>query len=113
MSRQGFVSLPFLVLFALCNALVSYLSYKSIQELQMMNDLKEINFQIQKERKIIEEAVCLMQCDEPESQYYLIDDELVWMDFSENECHVQSSIGYMVIIYDSIHQVLLDVRLEK
>ena len=79
----------------------------------MMNDLKEINHQIQKERKIIEEVVCLMKCDEPESQSLFVDDEMVWLQFSENECHVESSLGYMVIVFDPIEKVLLDVRLEK
>ena len=52
--KHGFISLPFLILLSLCLSLSSFLSYKISMEFEMMEDLKEVNFQVQHERKILE-----------------------------------------------------------
>lgn len=102
MNRRGFISLPFLVVFSFCISLCAYLSLKSKKETFMMIDLMDVNHQIQREYQIVQEVLCLIQCN-PQDQFIELGDESIWIEFEENVAFAED----LVIEFDEeTHQIL-------
>ena len=111
--KQGFISLPFLILLSLCLSLSSFLSYKIQVECETMEKLKEVNFQVQHERKILEIIYCLIQCDAPDSMYIEVDQMQVLLQFEDDMCYVSDSICSFVVQVDNEEKILRNVMIEK
>ena len=82
---------------------------KVISEMEILNHLETENKQLVKERLILEEVFCLIQCDEVSSQWIEADGELFWAEFDENRCVVFYDEKQMEILFDSIRKVFLRV----
>ena len=111
--KHGFISLPFLILLSLCLSLSSFLSYKISMEFEMMEDLKEVNFQVQHERKILERIFCLIQCEVPDSLYIEVDQMQVLVQFYDDICYVSDSICSLIVQVDYEQKILRNVMIEK
>ncbi len=110
MHKSGFVLMPFLVLFSICISLCSYLCYKTQKETEILLNMKTVNDQIQKERKIIETVYCLIQCADPPDQYIQIDGDEIWLDFEENFCFVRGADVSFQIEFDLLNHRILQVE---
>ena len=111
--KEGFVSIPFLILLSACLSLSSFLSYKIRVECEMMEELKAVNYQVQHERKILEIIDCLIQCDVPDSMVVEVDQVQVFLQFDEHFCYVTDSICSMRVKVDYDEKILKDVMIEK
>lgn len=111
--KDGFVSMPFLILLSACLSLSSFLSYKIRIECEMMEELKAVNYQVQHERKILEIIDCLIQCDVPDSMVVEVDQVQVFLQFDEHFCYVTDSICSMRVKVDYDEKILKDVMIEK
>ncbi len=111
--KDGFVSLPFLILLSACLSLSSFLSYKICMECEMLDDLKEMNFQVQHERKILEMMNCLIQCDVPDSLYIEVDQMQVLLQFEDDICYISDSICTLTVEVDYDEKILKNVMIEK
>ncbi|MBR5290968.1 MAG: hypothetical protein IKU28_08275 [Erysipelotrichaceae bacterium] len=111
--KEGFISFPFLILLSLCLSLSSYLSYKIMVECRMMESLKEVNFQVQHERKILEIIYCLIQCDVPDSVFVEVDEMKVLLRFEDDLCFVSDAMCSLVVEVDYDDKILKNVKVEK
>lgn len=111
--KEGFVSLPFMVLFSACLSFSSFLSYKITKEIEILYDLKEMNFQVQHERKILEIIHCLIQCDVPDSLCIEVDQIQVLLHFEDDLCYVSDSICTLTVEVDHDVKKLKNVVIEK
>ncbi|MBQ7889194.1 MAG: hypothetical protein IJ356_05500 [Erysipelotrichaceae bacterium] len=112
MVKHGFISLPFLIIFSFSMALCSYLTYKTKTELEILESMKEVNQQIQKERLIIESVNCLIQCDKPNYQLISIEDEQAWVECMDACCEVSTSFGKMFLYYDELERRIYHVEIQ-
>ena len=111
--KEGFVSIPFLILLSACLSLSSFLSYKIRIECEMMEELKAVNYQVQHERKIHEIIHCLIQCDVPDSLCIEVDQIQVLLHFEDDLCYVSDSICTLTVEVDHDVKKLENVMIEK
>ena len=113
MFKQGFISLPFLIVLSVCLSLSSLLTYKIRVECEIMENMKEVNFQVQHERKILEIIYCIVQCEIPDEIWLEVDGYDVFVQFEENDCYVTDLICDMIVTFDVDKKILRNVVLEK
>lgn len=113
MFKQGFISLPFLIVLSVCLSLSSLLTYKIRVECEIMENMKEVNFQVQHERKILEIIYCIVQCEIPDEIWLEVDGYDVFVQFEENACYVTDLICDMIVTFDVDKKILRNVVLEK
>ena len=111
--KQGFISLPFLIVLSVCLSLSSLLMYKIRIECEIMENMKEVNFQVQHERKILEIIFCIIQCDVPDELWIEVDDVAALVQFEGDLCYITDVLCTMIVTIDKNEKVLRNVVVEK
>ena len=113
MFKEGFVVISFLVMLTICLSIHGFLCEKIMLEMDMMEDLVEINWQIQHERNLIEQVLCLIQCETVDEMFILVDGQHVEVHFYDGFCVVSDPMVTLTIQYDADEKVLINVTVEK
>lgn len=112
MCKKGFVSLPFLVLFSICLSLCAVLTTQIKKEIMILDNMKHVNQQIQKEWLILEKVKCMIQCNDQISETVWIDEDQVDIECTDGLCLVTASFFQMMIEIDTETKQFLRVSVQ-